>query len=120
MREIKFRAWDKKTKEMVRSGSRPSFSFWKWVDYDSSTPLMQYTGLKDSKGVEIYEGDIVHYSMSIAHGPREEGNGEVFWYDKTGAFLIDRSGLWSIVELTFCEIIGDVYRNPDLCPEKAT
>jgi len=119
MREIKFRAWN---------GEKYIYSFTpKGVDrlgwFFSNTRAMprgEWTGLLDKAGVEIYEGDVVHYSMSIAHGPREEGNGEVFWYDKTGAFLIDRSGLWSIVELTFCEIIGDVYRNPDLCPEKAT
>jgi len=52
MREIKFRAWDGENKRMVGPfcvGSELSMAW---------PPEMQYTGLKDSRNVEIYEGDI--------------------------------------------------------------
>ena len=71
MREIKFRAWDKELKEMFY----PSSISWKnkimWVcgshgknklEYEIEKPrteLMQFTGLLDKNGKEIYEGDIV-------------------------------------------------------------
>ena len=62
-REIKFRVWDKEKSEMFFVED----IYWAEVDesitningWNNENPLMQFTGLKDKNGKEIYEGDIV-------------------------------------------------------------
>ena len=69
MRDIKFRAWDKTKKRMftskhsyVRFGGNVHIHVkdpWNDCPQDGDIVLMQYTGLKDKSGREIYEGDVV-------------------------------------------------------------
>ena len=73
MREIKFRAWDKEENEMkydniyVWQGSLNQ----EITDLQSALVLLQYTGLKDKNGKEIYEGDILKNTYPAGYSTYE-------------------------------------------------
>lgn len=122
MREIKFRAWDKVNKFLTqvmtlsfRDGkvSTTHYSNGGGVYlHDDEVVLMQYTGLKDKNGKEIYEGDIIKFDKK---SPEIKS---VFY--KNGSFCILDVNDVDICYLGDCifkdeyEIIGDIYQNPEL------
>ena len=137
MRDIKFRAWDKQTKRLFQvqtlqfygANNTVDACWTNGVDFDGESTLgepelnnlhnlelMQYTGLKDKKGVEIYEGDVLFhplqgrrkvyypYSERVAsYGLRDIDSG-------FGSTLQDSHAVW--------EVIGNVYENKELSEEQ--
>jgi uncharacterized phage protein (TIGR01671 family) len=155
-REIKFRAWDSKDRKWLFGYELPNLGGFSLIGETilmgefASLPLqklledvviMQYTGLKDKNGKEIYEGDIiVHERKSRPHSKQAKTADvicKVEWFDgvsdaenKTNpssfnqqpqfiAHPIDRTseaGRWGYNWSPFhnCEIIGNIYDNPEL------
>jgi len=139
MREVKFRAWDKKRKDM-RDVKLMDWAEW-WVStdntYGKSKPLefgernsfkneetdrhilMQYTGLKDKNGKEIYEGDIIqcpkyYETPEYGYNPIELAGHVVFeegaWRLSEGSYLHNEHESYG----GDLEVIGNIYENPEL------
>lgn len=126
IREIKFRAWDKTTKSMflvvglffdskdegeqvelvcVRSKwfetSDPTHATWRKLE---EVELMQYTGLKNKNGKEIYEGDVVRIRNSVI--------GQIGW--DYFAWQIIGGGMLNAFDSDDLEVIGNIYENSEL------
>lgn len=109
MREIKFRAW-----QVVREKGAMKYNLIPGDNYEDrfGGELMQFTGLTDKNGKEIYEGDIV----KIKDGS-QEGNYEVCWQQEYSRFGV--RGLSSYLPKLVdaydgFEVIGNIYENPEL------
>ena len=122
MREIKFRAWHKEKKIMGEVlgidilhkeifFSNEDVNCYEHTDF-KDIELMQYTGLKDKNNKEIYEGDILSdgnndkpYKVIFENGSfRAEFDGD---FEEYSFDLID-------VVAQGCEVVGNIYENPEL------
>lgn len=80
----------------------------------TGSDLMQFTGLHDNNGKEIYEGDIVRYTVNGTDV------GEVWWQDARGVWVIDWTHSpdeYKDVQIEYSReltIIGNIYENPEL------
>jgi uncharacterized phage protein (TIGR01671 family) len=117
MRPIKFRAWDKRRKLMMYDVQAFYGSFWDLLK-DENCFVMQYTGLKDKNGKEIYEGDIVDYK---GHQVVEYHLGSFVCYEKKllgNSYRIDYmrnlSDICEAGDMRKFEVIGNIYENKDL------
>lgn len=115
MREIKFRAWDKITEKFIEqadlkiSGDNVIY----YCDIcDTALIVMQYTGLKDRQGREIYEGDIVKFDYRglFLKGEVVFSNGG---WELKGVDYGEHFRLIEIVHL--CEVVGNIYENKRGC-----
>jgi hypothetical protein len=115
MREIKFRAWDKMKNiisEVIMLGGEEGWSdgvitkdyIGSWDRFD----IMQYTGLKDKNGIDIYEGDIIKDEDDIL---------QCFWCERHACFewkrILDSYGL-EYENTEHLEIIGNIYEDGHL------
>jgi len=121
MREIKFRAWfpeghwymdNDETRMLYNFQNTTACEMFLFNDEDEGIILMQYTGLKDKNGKEIYEGDVVKVPEGYGGDFHfNECNG-IIKYDAPEFFIDARSlkdYIWDGVE-----VIGNIYENKDL------
>lgn len=81
-REIKFRAWNGETMISPDYITRDGVGHWKEDSIPtSSKKIMQYTGLKDCNGVEIYEGDLLRIPPKNQYEETTYNCFEVFYHD---------------------------------------
>ena len=122
MRKIEFRAYSKRTKKMynvlaiffyqnVVKLSKTCGSGISFLEQLDDVVLMQYTGIKDKDGVQIFEGDIYRYEYYTGDGV-EYRNSVVKWESTEIAY----EGVFHGYELNNYEIevIGNIYQNKDL------
>ena len=120
MREIKFRSWDKALKQMNYSSlnaitfdGRIYYGNADFTDYPQE--IMQYTGLKDKNGKEIFEGDICrYYNPEDKDGICEIEEDYALWISGT----IKETNLLTPLFYLKCssewEVIGNIHENPEL------
>ena len=106
MREIKFRVWVKHHKEILQCVDPTHYRH-----DDESYALMQYTGLKDKNGVEIYEADILKTKIDFGYGPQPV-TAKVIWKDAGWQF--DSEAGCAYGASGGFEVIGNIYQNPEL------
>ncbi len=121
MREIKFRAWFRNKMYYGAVQWHPAENGEWLVPLDGANIvtkdaiLMQYTGILDKNGKEIYEGDIVQcrkpYDKAV-----------ITWRNFDACFIGERKGMAEHLHMSWvtknAEIIGNIYENPELLNDK--
>ena len=115
-REIKFRAWDECQKYMAYQGSPDLETIQSFMHHFGDKTLMQYTGVKDKNGKEIYEGDILRIDKKHMPFTSSTFDGKVEYIEQSAKFHLigtTHDNLWEAIHdvsgKNCGEIIGNIY-----------
>ena len=118
IRPIKFRVWD--FDGLNGKWFWPTENFGHALDYavQFNKPVMQFTGLHDKNGKEIYEGDVVKFKANYTLKPTGWLNGVMVYYEHMFVLSVGIEQ-YEINEETegfgySSEVIGNIYENPEL------
>ena len=120
MREIKFRAWDVLDKKMLNWGDichLPAWEIFPGTPEQRPFNIMQYTGLKDENGHEIYEGDIIEF-LEAESG--ETWTAKIVFENLAFKALDveDEAYDYDFDDLSDIEVIGNIYENPEILRDR--
>ena len=124
MKELKIKAWLKKENKMVSIiGIDFNYEYIRYTEDDNlfnenyktaefkNIELLQFTGLKDNGGQELYEADVIKFNDGI-----DDIYGLISYDDKDGTYRVSYENITEHLserEGDF-EIVGNIFENPDL------
>ena len=124
MKEFKMKAWLKKEKKMVAIiGIDFNYEYIRYTEDDNlfnsdyktaefkDIELLQFSGVKDNGGQELYEADVIKFNDGI-----DDIYGLISYDDEDGSYRVSYENITehlSNLEGDF-EIVGNIFENPDL------
>lgn len=123
MRELKFKVWDK-VKQNIYKLQAISFDTQGLTPFAISLPgrswepvgkfeLLQWTGLLDANGIEVYEGDFIKITANLY---------QVTWNETTAGFVLldlEDSSHQSISDVALGNVVGNIFQNPEISLRKS-